>query len=343
MDGNPTPLARPLLSCRGVSVDYVVGNLNARACNRVTLDIHPGETVGLAGESGCGKSTFAFAITRMHNAPALISEGEILFEGRDVLKMSDRDLRAFRWKETAMVFQSAMNALNPVITIGEQLIDVILAHQDISRDAAWARGEELLETVGIAKSRMTSFAHQLSGGMRQRVVIAIALVLRPKLIVMDEPTTALDVVVEREIMDELQDLKERYGFAILFISHDLGLMGEICDRIGIMYAGNLVELGEARQVLEQPRHPYTKGLVGSFPTIHGPKTRLHGIPGNPVNLLQLPQGCNFQSRCTACISRCQTDEPRLLTVAQVPPHLAACHLVSAATEADTRVVEEATS
>ena len=226
-----------------------------------------------------------------------------------------------------MVFQSAMNALNPVITIGEQLIDVILAHQDISRDAAWARGEELLETVGIAKSRMTSFAHQLSGGMRQRVVIAIALVLRPKLIV----------------MDELQDLKERYGFAILFISHDLGLMGEICDRIGIMYAGNLVELGEARQVLEQPRHPYTKGLVGSFPTIHGPKTRLHGIPGNPVNLLQLPQGCNFQSRCTACIPRCQTDEPRLVTVAETPPHLAACHLVSAAKEADARVVEEATS
>ncbi len=285
--------------------------------------------MGLAGESGCGKSTFAFAITRMHNAPALISEGEILFEGRDVLKMSDRDLRAFRWKETAMVFQSAMNALNPVITIGEQLIDVIFAHQNISRDAAWARGEELLETVGISKSRMTSYAHQLSGGMRQRVVIAIALVLRPKLIIMDEPTTALDVVVEREIMDELQDLKDRYGFAILFISHDLGLMGEICDRIGIMYAGNLVEMGVSEQVLERPRHPYTKGLVGSFPTIHGPKKRLHGIPGNPVNLLDLPQGCNFQARCTSCFAPCATTEPALEAVADRPPHFAACHLMNA--------------
>ncbi|EYD70874.1 ABC transporter ATP-binding protein [Limimaricola hongkongensis] len=333
MDGNPPPLTQPLLSCRGVSVDYVVGQRGARACNRITLDIHPGETVGLAGESGCGKSTFAFAITRMHNAPALISEGEILFEGRDVLKMSDRELRAFRWKETAMVFQSAMNALNPVITIGEQLIDVILAHQDVSRDAAWARGEELLETVGISKSRMTSYAHQLSGGMRQRVVIAIALVLRPKLIVMDEPTTALDVVVEREIMDELQDLKDRYGFAILFISHDLGLMGEICDRIGIMYAGNLVEMGVAEQVLERPRHPYTKGLVGSFPTIHGPKKRLHGIPGSPVNLLELPKGCNFQARCTSCFAPCTTTEPALEKVAEQPPHFAACHLVDTDAEA----------
>ena len=218
---------------------------------------------------------------------------------------------------------------------------MILAHQDVSRDAAWARGEELLETVGISKSRMTSHAHQLSGGMRQRVVIAIALVLRPKLIVMDEPTTALDVVVEREIMDELQDLKERYGFAILFISHDLGLMGEICDRIGIMYAGNLVELGVSEQVLEQPRHPYTKGLVGSFPTIHGPKTRLHGIPGNPVNLLELPRGCNFQSRCTACFAPCGTIEPRLETVAEAPLHLAACHLVNTETKTGTDIDAEA--
>jgi peptide/nickel transport system ATP-binding protein len=323
-------MSAPLLSCRGVSVDYVTSAGEARACNRVSLDIHPGETVGLAGESGCGKSTLAFAITRMHSAPALISEGEILFEGRDVLKMSQSELRAFRWSETAMVFQSAMNALNPVITIGEQLTDVILAHRDVTHAEAFARGEELLETVGIPKSRMTAFPHQLSGGMRQRVVIAIALVLRPKLIVMDEPTTALDVVVEREIMDELYDLKEEYGFAILFISHDLGLMGEICDRIGIMYAGNLVELGTAKEVLEDPQHPYTQGLARSFPTIHGPKTRLHGIPGTPVNLLDLPQGCNFQARCEQCFAPCRSIEPPLFETGA--GHVAACHLHAPETE-----------
>ncbi len=321
-------MTAPLLSCRGVSVDYVTSAGEARACNRITLDVHPGETVGLAGESGCGKSTLAFAITRMHSAPALISEGEILFEGRDVLKMSDDELRAFRWNEAAMVFQSAMNALNPVITIGEQLTDVILAHKDVTRDEAVARGEELLEIVGIPKARMAAYPHQLSGGMRQRVVIAIALVLRPKLIVMDEPTTALDVVVEREIMDELYDLKAEYGFAILFISHDLGLMGEICDRIGIMYAGNLVELGNARDVLENPQHPYTQGLARSFPTIHGPKERLFGIPGSPVNLLDLPTGCNFQARCDKCFALCREKTPELTEISASPRHEAACHLLT---------------
>lgn len=326
MDGTLIPKTEPLLSCKGVSVDYVTAAGNARACNQMTLDIHPGETVGLAGESGCGKSTLAFAITRMHNAPALISEGEILFEGRDVLKMDEEALRKFRWSETAMVFQSAMNALNPVITIGAQLTDVILAHKNVTPAEAHARGEELLEIVGISKSRMTSYPHQLSGGMRQRVVIAIALILRPKLIVMDEPTTALDVVVEREIMDELYQLKEEYGFAILFISHDLGLMGEICDRIGIMYAGNLVELSDAKEILENPQHPYTAGLVSSFPTIHGPKERLFGIPGNPVNLLNLPQGCNFQDRCTKCFAPCKLTDPQLQQVGADPLHFAACHL-----------------
>lgn len=329
MESQVVDRTKPLLSCRSVSVDYVTSTGNARACNAINLDIFPGETVGLAGESGCGKSTLAFAITRMHNAPALISEGEILFEGRDVLKMDDEQLRSFRWNETAMVFQSAMNALNPVIPIGDQLTDVILAHKDVSSEEAWKRGEELLEIVGISKSRMTSYPHQLSGGMRQRVVIAIALVLRPKLIVMDEPTTALDVVVEREIMDELYDLKDKYGFAILFISHDLGLMGEICDRIGIMYAGNLIEMSTAKDVLDNPQHPYTRGLVASFPTIHGPKERLFGIPGNPVNLLNLPQGCNFQDRCGHCFAPCKLETPPLIQVGEAPPHYAACHLNTA--------------
>ncbi len=312
----------PLLQIRNLSVDYVTDAGNARAVNSVSFDINAGETVGLAGESGCGKSTLAFAIANLHAAPALVSEGEILFEGRDILKMSKKELRAFRWNEASMVFQSAMNALNPVITIGAQIIDVIMAHKPVTHKEAWARGEELLQKVGIHPSRMSSYPHQLSGGMRQRVVIAIALALRPKLIIMDEPTTALDVVVEREIMDELFALKQDYGFAILFISHDLSLMGEISDNIGVMYAGRLVEFGTSHQVLDQALHPYTQGLVSSFPTLHGPKTRLDGIPGHPPNLLELGQGCAFAPRCTRKMSQCDTIHPNL---EQRGDKLIACH------------------
>ncbi len=305
-------MSEALLEINNLCVDYVSPNGIARAVNNVSLTIKPGETLGIAGESGCGKSTMAFAISRLHKSPALISEGEILYNGRDILKMSDKELREFRWNETSVVFQSAMNSLNPVITIGEQLTDVILAHRQISYKEACTKAAELLAIVGIHADRMKSFPHQLSGGMRQRVVIAVALALEPKLIIMDEPTTALDVVVEREILNELYDLKEKFGFSILFISHDLSLMGEIADRIGVMYAGNLIEIGDAKTVFSQPSHPYTKGLIASFPTIHGPKERLYGIPGDPVNLLRLPTGCNFQDRCSDCMEICKKDEPVLV-------------------------------
>ncbi len=238
-----------LLEINNLCVDYVSPNGVARAVNNVSLTIAPGETLGIAGESGCGKSTLAFAISRLHKAPALISEGEILYQGKDVLKMNDRQLRDFRWNDVSVVFQSAMNSLNPVITIGEQLTDVILAHRKVSYKQALERAVELLKIVGIHADRIHSFPHQLSGGMRQRVVIAVALALEPKLIIMDEPTTALDVVVEREILNELYELKSKFGFSILFISHDLSLMGEIADRIGVMYAGNLIELGRRKMFL----------------------------------------------------------------------------------------------
>ncbi|MFQ3175084.1 MAG: peptide/nickel transport system ATP-binding protein [Psychromonas sp.] len=305
-------MKKALLEINNLCVDYVSPNGIARAVNNVSLTIAPGETLGIAGESGCGKSTLAFAIARLHKAPALISEGEILYEGRDVLKMSDKALRNFRWNEVSIVFQSAMNSLNPVITIGEQLTDVIIAHKRISLKEANKKAVELLGIVGLHGDRLKSFPHQLSGGMRQRVVIAIALALEPKLIIMDEPTTALDVVVEREILNELYDLKEKFGFSILFISHDLSLMGEIADRIGVMYAGKMIEIGDAKTVFSNPSHPYTKGLISSFPTIHGPKTRLYGIPGDPVDLLRLPGGCNFHPRCNDCTDVCVKDEPKLL-------------------------------
>ena len=317
----------PILKIRNLCVDYVTDSGNARAVNNVDLEIHPGETVGLAGESGCGKSTLAFAIANLHCAPALITGGEILFEGKDVLKMSEEELRSFRWAKASMVFQSAMNALNPVITIGEQLIDVVLAHEDVTRVEARARAIKNLELVDIHASRMESYPHQLSGGMRQRVVIAIALILRPKLIIMDEPTTALDVVVEREIMDQLYDLKKEFGFAILFISHDLGLMGEITDRIGVMYAGKMIELGVSSELMASPKHPYTRGLLKSFPTIFGPKTRLEGIPGNPLNLLEVPNGCYFQSRCRECVDQCISQIPALKRLSGDTTRMVACHLI----------------
>lgn len=307
-----------LLRLNELCVDYVSPNGIARAVNNVSLEIHSGETLGLAGESGCGKSTLAFAISRLHKMPALISEGEIWFNGQDVLRMGEEQLRKFRWNEVSIVFQSAMNSLNPVISIGEQMSDVLLAHRTLSPAQALERAAELLQVVGIHSSRLSSFPHQLSGGMRQRVVIAIALALNPKLIVMDEPTTALDVVVEREIMDELYELKEQFGFSVLFISHDLSLMGEISDRIGVMYAGKLVELGTADQIMNTPTHPYTQGLLASFPTIHGPKVRLTGIPGSPVNLLELPNGCAFQSRCPHQTEDCLKAVPPLEVVAERP-------------------------
>ncbi|MFT6927667.1 MAG: peptide/nickel transport system ATP-binding protein [Psychromonas sp.] len=316
-------MKQALLEINNLCVDYISPNGIARAVNNISLNIAPGETVGIAGESGCGKSTLAFAITRLHKAPGLIPYGEILYEGQDVLKMSDKALRNFRWNDVSIVFQSAMNSLNPVITIGEQLIDVLLAHKKISVKDATAKAAELLAIVGMHGDRLKSFPHQLSGGMRQRVVIAIALALEPKLIIMDEPTTALDVVVEREILNELYDLKEKFGFSILFISHDLSLMGEIADRIGVMYAGNMIELGDAKTVFSNPSHPYTKGLIASFPTIHGPKKRLYGIPGDPVDLLRLPTGCNFQTRCPDCMDICKTDEPPLIALSA--DYQAACH------------------
>lgn len=314
-----------LLEVNNLCVDYISPHGVARAVNNVSIQIAPGETLGIAGESGCGKSTLAFAIARLHKAPALISEGEIIYKGQDVLKMNDRQLRAFRWNDVSVVFQSAMNSLNPVITIGEQLTDVIMAHRKVSYQEAHERAVDLLSIVGIHGDRMASYPHQLSGGMRQRVVISIALALEPKLIIMDEPTTALDVVVEREILNELYELKGKFGFSILFISHDLSLMGEIADRIGVMYAGNLIEIGAASEVFGNPQHPYTKGLIASFPTIHGPKERLYGIPGSPVNLLKIPQGCNFHERCAECVSACLASKPDLKSVSN--GNLVSCHLM----------------
>ncbi|AIW20572.1 ABC transporter ATP-binding protein [Vibrio coralliilyticus] len=266
----------PIIQVRDLCVDYITDNGDFRAVKSVSFDIGKGEIFGLAGESGCGKSTIAFAINRLHKPPAFISEGQIHFDGQDLLKLSDRQINAIRWSEIAMVFQSAMNSLNPVLPIQEQFADVLRHHKGMSDLEAKDRAEKLLDLVNIPRERISEYPHQFSGGMRQRLVIAIALSLNPKLIIMDEPTTALDVVVQREILQQIYQLREEFGFSVLFITHDLALMSQLCDRIAIMRHGELVEINQSAQIRNHPQHPYTQKLWASFPNIHQGKHHVQG-------------------------------------------------------------------
>jgi len=313
-----------LLEIRDLCVDYLTPAGAKRAVDTVSFAIAPGEVLGLAGESGSGKSTIAQAILRILRPPGVISGGQVLWEGQDVLAMSNSELRRFRWEEIAMVFQSAMNAMNPVMTIGDQIADTLRAHGVTNRREIQDRIGELLTIVGIDRNRAMSYPHQLSGGMRQRAVIAIALALNPRLLIMDEPTTALDVIVQRSIMQKIQELKEQLGFSILFITHDISLMVEFSDRMAIMYGGKIVEEAPSSRILEDPQHPYTAGLIDSFPTLTGPRARLTGIPGNPPDLLALPIGCTFNPRCPRAFDTCIVREPALLPTEQ--NHVTACHL-----------------
>jgi peptide/nickel transport system ATP-binding protein len=263
-------VTQPLLSVKNLTIDYIGEEKDFRAVDNVSFDVAPGEVFGLAGESGCGKSTIAFAIGRLHKPPALIrKESQILLAGRDVLELDAKALAAFRWREVAMVFQSAMNSLNPVLRIEDQFYDVLRTHKGMTRAEARERTAEMLRLVDIAPDRMRNYPHQFSGGMRQRIVIAICMALDPKLVVMDEPTTALDVVVQREILQRINELRKQFGFSVLFITHDLGLMVQFCDRIGIMLQGKLVEQNGAEAIYKVPQHEYTRKLWASFPSLHG--------------------------------------------------------------------------
>ena len=317
----------PLLEVRDLTVDYVGDNSIARAVNGISFDIGRGEAFGLAGESGCGKSTVAFALARLTRLPGLVSGGSIRFDGEDVLGFSSERLRRFRWSEVSFVFQSAMSALNPVIRISEQIEDAIAAHRPkASREEMRTRAAELFDMVGISPKRLDDYPHQFSGGMRQRICIAMALALEPKLIIMDEPTTALDVVVQRDIIEQICELKNRFGFSILFITHDLGLMIEFCDRIGVMYAGELVEVAPANAILTAPQHPYTRALGRSFPALSGPRVRLEGIAGTPPSLTALPAGCRFNPRCGEATAVCRRLVPALRATPSTGGE-AACHLL----------------
>lgn len=320
-----------LLEVQNLSVDYILPGKRVHAVDDVSFSIQPGEIVGLAGESGCGKSTTAHAILRILRPPARITTGRVLFQGQDLVPLNVRDLRQFRWRHISLVFQSAMNALNPVLNVGEQFVDMMQAHERIGKEQALTNAGDLLELVGIDRQRVTAYPHELSGGMRQRVVIAMALALKPELIVMDEPTTALDVVVQRQILQEIARLQRELQFAVLFITHDLSLLIEFSNRIAVMYAGEIVEFAPSRTMFEHPSHPYTVGLMSSFPPLTGEKKIVRGIPGSPPDLGNPPSGCRFHPRC----SHCTPDNPELYalqtTVKPVlkelgPDHLVACHL-----------------
>src|SRR5712692_6499582 len=353
-----------LLEIKNISVDYHAANGTVHALTDVSITLERGQILGLAGESGSGKSTLAYAITRLLRPPAEITEGQLLYyprpraeedKGRlkgssratarvtskstttepveaadavDILQFSPAELREFRWNELSIVFQSAMNALNPVLNIGAQITDVLRTHRpEMGPDSRRQRAIELLRLVGIAPDRIRSYPHELSGGMRQRAIIAIALALSPELIIMDEPTTALDVVVQREILMEIISLRERLNFSVIFITHDLSLLLEMADKTAIMYAGRIVEMATCRELHQQPRHPYSYGLLNSFPTLHGPRRRMTGIPGSPPDLRDIPPGCAFHPRCPMAFEACSIHLPTLLpSTSETPGQLVACHL-----------------
>jgi peptide/nickel transport system ATP-binding protein len=326
-----------VLEISGLCVDYGFTDDAVHAVVDAGLTLRRGEVLGLAGESGSGKSTLAYALTRLLRAPGVITAGEVVFHGRDgdydLLAADEEVMRRLRWSRIAVVFQSAMNALNPVLTIGSQLTDVLRAHRPgMDRRARKARAAELLGLVGITADRLGGYPHELSGGMRQRVMIAMALALEPQIVIMDEPTTALDVVTQREILEELMELRDRLGFAVLFITHDLSLLIEIADSIAVMYAGRLVERADAGDLFRSPRHPYSLGLRSSFPALHGPRQHLAGIPGSPPDLRQPPAGCPFHPRCPYVMDRCRTEVPPLTEVGAQGGRLAACWLQDGAAD-----------
>jgi peptide/nickel transport system ATP-binding protein len=320
-----------VLRAEDVTVEYD-GERPTRAVRGVSFTLHRGEVLGIAGESGCGKSTLAYAVTRMLKPPARMTGGSVVFGDEDARTslpdLADEELRAFRWARLSMVFQSAMNALNPVTTVGRQFDDIFRDHlPEASKAERARRTRELLEMVGIDADRARSYPHELSGGMRQRVVIAMALALEPDVVIMDEPTTALDVVVQREILDEVERLREQLGFSVVFITHDLNLLLEISDRLAVMYAGRIVEYAPAEHLGGAAAHPYTQGLLRSFPDLTGERQELHGIPGSPPDLRDELPGCAFADRCPDAFAPCRTVTPRLLPVPGRPgAWTAACHL-----------------
>ena len=306
-----------LLQVRDLTVTYDTSGGPVTAVDRVDLDVQAGEFVGIVGESGCGKSTLLFAIAQLLTSPAAIAAGEVIFRGRNMVAMNAGELAPIRWRNMSVVMQSAMNALNPVKRIRAQYADAMKAHGVRSKEEIHQRSEEALDLVGIDRTHLNSFPHQLSGGMRQRAMIAMALLFTPELVIMDEPTSALDVVAQRSLMLQIKELQQRLGFAVVFVTHDMSLVSHFSDRLMVMYAGQVMEYGPTRQVFDSPAHPYSRGLLDAFPQIKGPRVPLQGIPGAPPSLTSMPSGCRFEPRCPVSFEECAVIEPELYDVAGV--------------------------
>jgi oligopeptide/dipeptide ABC transporter ATP-binding protein len=314
-----------LLRVRNLNTEFILPEKGAaRALEDVSFEVHPGETLGLVGESGCGKTTALMSILRLLPANARIS-GQVFFKDIDLMTLSEKEMRAYRWRELAIVFQGAMNALNPVMRVGEQIGEAITLHGLMSGREAETRVGELLELVGIPKERGAQYPFQYSGGMRQRAMIAMALACSPSILFADEPTTALDVMVQAQVLELLNDIQQRLGLAIVLVTHDLGVVAEMCDTVVVMYGGKVAEYGPVDVIFNDPQHPYTQKLLESFPDLNEPSTVLASIPGTPPRLTEIPPGCRFEPRCHARIEKCKTESPPLLPVGE--NHLAACHLL----------------
>lgn len=318
-------MSEPLLSVRGLTTEFITpeGRV-ARALEDVSFDVMPGQTIGLVGESGCGKTTTLMSVMRLLPSNGRIVGGQVKFNGKDLLTLSEPEMRAYRWKEMAIVFQSAMNALNPVMKVGDQIREAILLHDLMDREAAEKRVGELLEMVGIPRARRDQYPHQYSGGMRQRAMIAMSLACAPDLLFADEPTTALDVMIQAQVLELLRDIQKALGLAVVLVTHDLGVVAEVCDSVVVMYGGRVAEYGSADQIYNHASHPYTQRLLASFPDLNQPTDTLASIPGSPPRLTNLPTGCRFHPRCEVKIPECETKAPPLITLDE--GHYAACLL-----------------
>jgi peptide/nickel transport system ATP-binding protein len=317
----------PPLSLKNVYVSYSTRRGPVQAVRGVSLDLHSGESLALIGESGSGKSTLGLAIVRLLASTAKVEPGEIVYRRNekevDVLKLSARDLREFRWRDCAMVFQSALNSFNPVLRIWDQALDTAKAHGMNDKQLVRQRFLEILRFVQLDPNRVIdSYPHELSGGMRQRTLLALSLLLDPQILILDEPTTALDIITQRTVIQLLRRLKEEQHFTMIFISHDLAIAAELADRIATMYAGAIVELGSSDDIFYEPRHPYSLGLIRAVPTVTGGFEELFSIPGSPPDLINLPTGCKFHPRCSFATEQCKHSEPALEVVS--PGHQAAC-------------------
>jgi peptide/nickel transport system ATP-binding protein len=312
----------PLLDVKNLTMHYTTKMGDVHAVDDVSFAIEPGEAIGLVGESGCGKTSIALTLLRLLPDNAKFLGGSVLFEGVDIVRIPEEEMRKIRWRGISMIFQAAMNSLNPVYRVGDQIIEAIQTHFPIDYQAARRRVAELFDLVGLAPELMDRYPHEYSGGMKQRAVIAMALACAPKLVIADEPTTALDVIVQDRILRRIDEVRKELNMAMLYISHDIAVIAEVSQRIGVMYAGNLVEFADTVTIFKNPAHPYTIALMSAFPSIKGEKRKLQGLPGEPPDLLRPPSGCRFHPRCPYATAVCTESPPEYREIQ--PQHYVAC-------------------